>query len=56
MNKIREPVFLVYMIILAKAYVKAGIVFFSSIPALFILPIITPESIFLAVAIYFIYK
>lgn len=38
---------------IARAYVKAGLVLFSIIPALFILPIITPVIIFLSVAIYF---
>ncbi|PWL55831.1 MAG: secretion protein F [Clostridium cadaveris] len=38
---------------IAKAYVKAGLVLFSIIPALFILPIITPVILFLAIAIYF---
>ena len=38
---------------IAKAYVKAGLVLLSIIPALFILPIITPVIIFLAVSVYF---
>lgn len=38
---------------IAKAYVKAGLVLFSIIPALFIFPIIVPVTVFLSVAVYF---
>lgn len=38
---------------IAKAYVKAGMVLLSIIPALFILPMIIPAIIFLVVAVYF---
>lgn len=38
---------------IAKAYVKAGLVLLSIIPALFIFPIIAPVTVFLSVAVYF---
>jgi len=38
---------------IAKAYVKAGLILLSIVPALFILPIITPIILFLTVAVYF---
>lgn len=38
---------------IARAYVKSGLVLLSIIPALFILPIMTPVIIFLAVAVHF---
>ncbi|MFA9399292.1 MAG: secretion protein F [Clostridiaceae bacterium] len=38
---------------IARAYVKAGLVLLSIIPALIILPILTPVIMFLSVAIYF---
>lgn len=38
---------------IARSYVKAGLILISIIPALFILPIITPVIVFLTVAVYF---
>lgn len=38
---------------IAKAWIKAGLVLFSIIPALFIFPLISPVILFLAIAVYF---
>lgn len=38
---------------IAQAFVKAGIVFLIIIPALFILPIVSPLVLFLSIAVYF---